>query len=51
MQLVDGQTLLREENSLDSFTAGFKVAWGIAKELECNDIQKEEQDREVNENG
>ncbi len=51
MQLVDAQTLLREETSLASFTAGFKLAWGIAKELEWDDIQREEQDREVNENG
>lgn len=51
MQLVDAQTLLQEKISLASFTAGFKLAWGITKELEWNDIQKEEQDREVNENG
>ena len=51
MQLLDAQTLLREEISLASFTAGFKLAWGIAKELEWNDIQREEQDREVNGNG
>ena len=51
MQLVDAQTLLQEKISLVSFTAGFKLAWGIAKELEWNDIQREEQDREVNENG
>ena len=51
MQLVDAQTLLQEQISLVSFTAGFKLAWGIAKELEWNDIQREEQDREVNENG
>ena len=34
MHLVDTQNLLREETSLASFTAGFKLAWGIAKELE-----------------
>lgn len=51
MQLVDAQTLLREQISLASFTAGFKLAWGIAKELEWNDIQNEEQDCEVSENG
>ena len=51
MQLVDAQTLLREETSLASFIAGFKLAWGIAKELEWNDIQREEQNREVNGNG
>ena len=31
MHLVDAQNLLREETSLASFTAGFKLAWGIAK--------------------
>lgn len=51
MQLVDAQTMLREQISLASFTAGFKLAWGIAKELEWDDIQKEEQEWEVNENG
>lgn len=51
MQLVDAQTLLRDETSLASFTAGFKLAWEIAKELEWNDIQKKEADWEVNGNG
>ena len=36
MYLVDTQNLLREENSLASFTAGFKLAWGIARELEAD---------------
>ena len=35
MQLVDAQNLLREKTSLASFMAGFKLAWGIAKELEA----------------
>ena len=61
MQLVDAQNLLREETSLASFTAGFKLAWGIAKELEADGLysfQKEEErracenvEREVNGNG
>ena len=38
MQLVDAQNLLREETSLASFTAGFKLAWGIAKELESEGL-------------
>ena len=56
MDLVDDQALLREETSLASFTAGFKLAWGIAKELDtdglyssqeaseyiCHHIQKED---------
>ena len=46
MHLVDTQNLLREETSLASFTAGFKLAWGIAKELETDGLysfQKEEE--------
>ena len=48
MQLVDSQNLLREETSLASFTAGFKLAWGIARELEADGLysfQKEEEQR------
>ena len=48
MHLVDTQNLLREETSLASFTAGFKLAWGIARELEAEGLysfQKEEEQR------
>lgn len=38
MDLVDGQALLREAISMASFTAGFKLAWGIAKELEADGL-------------
>ena len=38
MHLVDTQNLLREETSLVSFTAGFKLAWDIAKELEADGL-------------
>ena len=38
MQLVDAQNLLREKISLASFIAGFKLAWGIAKELEADGL-------------
>lgn len=38
MQLVDAQNLLREKTSLASFIAGFKLAWGIAKELEADGL-------------
>lgn len=44
MDLVDGQALLREEISLASFTAGFKLAWGIAKELEADGLYPFEQE-------
>ena len=48
MQLVDAQSLLREKTSLASFIAGFKLAWGIAKELEADGLysfDQEEADR------
>ena len=61
MYLVDTQNLLREKTSQASFTAGFKLAWGIAKELEADGMysfQKEEEqrackivEREVNRDG
>ena len=38
MYLVDAQNLLREKTSLASFMAGFKLAWGIAKELETDGL-------------
>ncbi len=38
MHLVDAQNLLREEISLASFTAGFKLAWGMEKELEADGL-------------
>ena len=38
MHLVDTQNLLREEISLASFTSGFKLAWGLSKELEADGL-------------
>ena len=38
MQLVDAQSLLREKTSMAGFIAGFKLAWGIAKELEADGL-------------
>ena len=38
MDLVDGQALMREAISQASFTAGFKLAWEIAKELEVDGL-------------
>ena len=46
MDLVDGQALLREEISQASFTAGFKLAWGIAKELEADGLYSSEEESE-----
>ena len=44
VDLVDAQTLLREESSQAGFTAGFKLAWGIAKELEADGLYPFEQE-------
>lgn len=44
MDLVDGQALLREEISQASFIAGFKLAWGIAKELGADGLYPLEQE-------
>ena len=33
LRLLDAQNMLLEEATLLSFTAGFKLAWGIAGEL------------------
>ena len=38
MHLVDSQNLLKEEISLASFTAGFKLAWGLSRELEVDGL-------------
>ena len=38
MHLVDTQNLLREKTSLASFSAGFKLAWGLSKELEADGL-------------
>ena len=46
MQLVDAQNLLREKTSLASFMAGFKLAWGIAKELEADGLYSFEREEE-----
>ena len=48
LRILDAQALMQEEISLASFTAGFKLAAGIAKELEADGIysfDKEETER------
>ena len=48
LRLVDAQNLLREETSLASFMAGFKLAWGLAQELEADGLysfEDKEEDR------
>ena len=46
MDLVDGQALLREAISLASFTAGFKLAWEITKELEADSMHSCDEETE-----
>ena len=38
LQKPERQNLLREEISLASFMAGFKLAWGLAQELEADGL-------------
>ena len=48
LRILDAESMMREEVSLASFTAGFKLAAGIAKELEADGIysfDEEETDR------
>ena len=48
LRILDAESLMQEEISLASFTAGFKLAAGIAKELEADGIysfDEEETDR------
>ena len=44
MHLVDTKNLLREETSLASFPAGFKLAWGLSKELEVDGLYSFDED-------
>ena len=44
MYLVDVQNLLREKTSQASFTAGFKLAWGLSKELEADGLYSFDED-------
>ena len=38
LRLLDAQNTLLVESKLMSFTAGFKLAWGMAKELEADGL-------------
>ena len=38
LRIADLEIELREETSLASFTAGFKLAWGLSKELEADGL-------------
>ena len=48
LRLLDAQNTLLVESKLMSFTAGFKLAWGLAKELEADGLysfEREEEER------
>ena len=48
LRLLDAQNTLLVESKLMSFTAGFKLAWGMVKELEADGLysfEREEEER------
>ena len=46
LRLLDAQNALLVEATLMSFTAGFKLAWGMAKELEADGLYSFEREEE-----
>ena len=46
LRMIDTQNSLLAESTLMSFTAGFKLAWGMAKELEADGLYFFEQEEE-----
>lgn len=46
LRLLDAQNALLAESTLMSFTAGFKLAWGMAKELEADGLYSFEREEE-----
>ena len=46
LRLLDAQNILLEEATLMSFTAGSKLAWGMARELETDGLYSFEQEQE-----
>ena len=46
LRLLDAQNALLVEAKLMSFTAGFKLAWGMSKELEADGLYSFEQEEE-----
>ena len=46
LRLLDAQNALLVESKLMSFTAGFKLAWGMAKELEADGFYSYEREEE-----
>ena len=46
LRMIDTQNSLLAESTLMSFTAGFKLAWGMAKELEEDGFYSFEREEE-----
>ena len=46
LRLIDTQNTLLAESTLMSFTAGFKLAWGMTKELEAGGLYSFEKEEE-----
>ena len=46
LRLLDAQNALLAESKLMRFTAGFKLAWGMAKELEADGLYSFEREEE-----
>ena len=46
LRLLDAQNTLLVESKLMSFTAGFKLAWGMVKELEADGLYSFDADEE-----
>ena len=46
LRMIDTQNSLLAESTLMSFTAGFKLAWGMAKELEADGLYSFELEEE-----
>ena len=48
LRLLDAQNTLLAESTLMSFTTGFKLAWGMTKELEAGGLYSFEREDEEN---
>lgn len=46
LRLLDAQNTLLAKSTLMSFTAGFKLAWGMTKELEADGLYSFEREEE-----
>ena len=40
LQIIDAQDYIKTETSLDSFIAGFELAWRLSNELHYNDKER-----------